>query len=261
MPTLDDTWSDFGGGAGVECRTLRTPDGRPVDVTYGPHGEQRVGDGPWTPSEWSSSRGLRKDPVHRETLGPKGRVPLEFLSFGHVPESGEARFRAVVTVPSAGWVMIGAGAAKTLWLDGVERPLDDRGHAAVSRATVPPGEHLLELLLVPEEELDLRAYVCVVAEPPAPAPPEWIAGTSLETVVHVGVGRERAAPGGLHLRVPGAGQRDRGGPSGRLRPVRRGGHPARAPLRRDRPGAAGREHGTRRVRRLGAGRRPGGVRA
>ncbi|MFI9550484.1 RHS repeat domain-containing protein [Nonomuraea endophytica] len=76
VPTLDDTWSDFGGGAGVECRTLRTPDGQPVDVTFGPHGEQRVGDGPWTTSEWSVSRGLRKDPVHRETLGPKGRVPV-----------------------------------------------------------------------------------------------------------------------------------------------------------------------------------------
>ncbi|MFD2350083.1 hypothetical protein ACFSTC_13145 [Nonomuraea ferruginea] len=48
--------------------------GEAVHVTFGPRGEQRVGDGPWTPSVWSLSRGLRKDPVHRDTLGPKGRV-------------------------------------------------------------------------------------------------------------------------------------------------------------------------------------------
>ncbi|MEU8395182.1 hypothetical protein AB0C28_08335 [Nonomuraea sp. NPDC048892] len=246
VPTLDDTWSDFGGGgAGIEAWTLRTPDGEPVDVTFGPHGEQRVDGGPWTPSIWSSSRGLHKDPVHRETLGPKGRVPVEFLTFGRTGGGVEAAFRTLVTVPDTcadicadtvpdtysaasaapaapadssdvpapapalafgaavsgsggrdlrtttqddrsgggAWVAIGAGAAKTLRIDGEEWPLDDRGYAAVTRAPVPPGEHLLELVLVPDEELDLRAYVCLLADPADAARPEWIAGTPLETVV------------------------------------------------------------------------------
>lgn len=218
VPTLDDTWSDFGGGgAGVEGWTLRTPDGEPVDVTFGPRGEQRVGGAAWTPSVWSSSRGLRKDPVHRETLGPKGRVPVEFLAFGRTGAGVEAAFRTLITVPDtadtrssppladgsiigsgplisdgsesravaqgAAWVAIGAGAAKALRIDGADWPLDDRGYAAVSRAPVPPGEHLLELLLVPDEELDLRAYVCLLADPADAARPEWIAGAPLETVV------------------------------------------------------------------------------
>ncbi|MEV0388582.1 hypothetical protein [Nonomuraea sp. NPDC050643] len=200
VPTLDDTWSDFGGGAGVECRTLRTPDGEPVDVTFGPRGEQRVGAGPWTPSVWSLSRGLRKDPVHRDTLGPKGRVPVEFLAFGRVGAGTEVRFRTVVTVPDGpAWAAVGAGAVKTLWIDGAEQPLDDPGYAAVSRSPVPPGEHLLELLLVPDEELDLRAYVCLLADPAAAARPEWIAGTPLETVVHASP--DGSAPGGGVLQV------------------------------------------------------------
>ncbi|TMR90013.1 hypothetical protein, partial [Nonomuraea basaltis] len=184
VPTLDDTWSDFGSGATVECWTLRTPDGDPVDVTFGPRGEQRAGDGPWTPSVWSDSRGLRKDPIHRETLGPKGHVPVEFLTFGRVTGGGEARFRALLTGPG-GWVAVGAGAAKRLWIDGVEQSLDDAGYAAVTRSPVASGEHLLELLLVPDEELDLRAYVCLVADPADAARPEWIAGTPLETTVRV----------------------------------------------------------------------------
>ncbi|MFI6992464.1 hypothetical protein ACI2LC_19120 [Nonomuraea wenchangensis] len=192
VPTLDDTWADFGGGAGVEHRTLRTPGDEPVHVTFGPRGEQRVGDGPWTPSVWSASRGLRKDPVHRDTLGPKGHVPVEFLAFGRVAAGAEARFRSVLTVPPGPprWLALGAGAAKTLWLDGEPRPLDDAGYAAVTRDPVPPGEHLLELLLVPDEELDLRAYACLAADPADAARPEWIAGPRLETVVEAGVERD-----------------------------------------------------------------------
>ncbi|MGA4987445.1 hypothetical protein [Nonomuraea bangladeshensis] len=190
VPTLDDTWADFGGGAGVELWTLRTPGGEPVHVTFGPRGEQRVGDGPWTPSVWSASRGLRKDPVHRDTLGPKGHVPVEFLALGRVAAGAEARFRSVLTVPPGPprWLALGAGAAKTLWLDGEPRPLDDAGYAAVTRDPVPPGEHLLELLLVPDEELDLRAYACLADDPADAARPEWIAGPRLETVVEAGDG-------------------------------------------------------------------------
>ncbi|MFF0320489.1 hypothetical protein ACFYTU_07100 [Nonomuraea angiospora] len=185
VPTLDDTWSDFGSGAVVERWTLRTPDGKPVHATFEPRGEQRVGAGPWTLSVWSPSRGLRKDPIHRETLGPKGHVPVEFLAFGTVGAGEEARFRSLLTVAEGGRLAIGAGAAKTAWLDGEELPLDDAGYAAVSRAPLAPGAHLLELRFVPEEELDLRAYACLVADPRDAVLPEWIGG-AMETTVRVG---------------------------------------------------------------------------
>ncbi|GAA3204580.1 hypothetical protein [Nonomuraea helvata] len=186
VPTLDDTWADFGTQATVERWTLRTPDGEPAHATFAPRGEQRVGAGPWTPSVWSPSRGLRKDPIHRETLGPKGHVPGEFLAFGQVEAGEEARFRSVLTVPGTGWLAVGAGAAKTVWLDGEELPLDDSGYAAVSRSPVAPGEHLLELRLIPDERLDLRAYACLVASPADAAWPEWIGGSPMEATVRVG---------------------------------------------------------------------------
>ncbi|MDP4503276.1 hypothetical protein [Nonomuraea turcica] len=188
VPTLDDTWADFGTtSATVERWTLRTPGGEHVHATFGPRGEQRIGDAPWTPSVWSASRGLRKDPIHRDTLGPKGHVPAEFLAFGRVRAGERARFRSLLTVPpGGGWLAVGAGAAKTVWLDGAEQPLDDAGYAAVSRSPLPPGEQVLELLLVPDEELDLRAYACLVADPADAARPEWIGGSLLETTVRLG---------------------------------------------------------------------------
>ncbi|MDF2708118.1 MAG: hypothetical protein K0R62_3770 [Nonomuraea muscovyensis] len=188
VPTLDDTWSDFGAQASVECWTLRTPDGEPVHATFGPHGQQRVADGPWTPAVWSVSRGLHKDPIHRETLGPKGHVPVEFLAFGRVAAGGRAHFRSVLTVPPGpgGRLAVGAGAAKTVRLDGTDVPLDDAGYAAVSRAPVPPGTYELDLLLVPDEEHDLRAHVCLLADPADAVWPEWIGGTPLATTVRVG---------------------------------------------------------------------------
>ncbi|MGW0480633.1 hypothetical protein [Nonomuraea sp. NPDC003214] len=188
VPTLDDTWSDFGAGtATVERWTLTGVDGVRVHATFGPKGEQRTGDGPWTPSVWSDSRGLHKDPVHRDTLGPKGHVPSEFLALGRVAAGERARFRSLLTVPGDGGLLaLGAPAAKTVRLDGAELPIEDTGYAAVSRDRLEPGTYLLELDLVPDEELDLRAYVCVVAEPGDAARPEWISGAPMETTVTVG---------------------------------------------------------------------------
>ncbi|MEQ4725288.1 hypothetical protein ABN273_53935, partial [Nonomuraea sp. B19D2] len=112
-------------------------------------------------------------------------VPGVFLACGQVRAGEEARFRSVLTVPRTGWLAVGAGAAKTVWLDGEELPLVDTGYAAVSRSPLAPGEHLLELRLVPDEELDLRAYACVVADPSDAARPEWIGGP-METTVRAG---------------------------------------------------------------------------
>jgi hypothetical protein len=189
VPTLDDTWSDFGSRATVERWTLRTPAGEPVHATYGPMGEQRVRDGAWTPAVWSRSRGIRKDPIHQDTLGPKGHVPEEFLAFGTVGAGEEARFRSVVSTAVPGWLAVGAPAAKSVRVDGVEVPVDDRGYAAVSLSPLAAGEHLVELVLVPDEEVELRAYVCLVDDPADAVRPEWIGGTTaLETTVHAGRG-------------------------------------------------------------------------
>ncbi|GAA4227586.1 hypothetical protein FHR32_001560 [Streptosporangium album] len=188
VPTLDDTWGDFGTSATVERWTLETPEGDPVHVTFGPHGLARTGDGGWHPAIWSTSRGLHKDPIHRDTLGPKGHVPEEFLDFGPVPAGRPAWFRTSVTVPGTpeAWLVVGAAAAKEVRVDGTELPLDDSGYLAVGLVPLAPGEHLLELRLVPDEDLTLRAHVSLTADPGTARRPEWIAGPVLETVVEGG---------------------------------------------------------------------------
>ncbi|WP_431901105.1 hypothetical protein [Nonomuraea sp. bgisy101] len=189
VPTMDDTWGDFATSATVERWTLTTPEGEPVHATFGPHGEQRTGDGSgldWRPSIWSESRGLRKDPIHRDTLGPKGHVPEEFIDFGRVAAGQSGWFRTLLAVPPAArdvWLVVGAAAAKTVWLDGVELPLDDAGHLAVGPLPPAGGERLLEVRLVPDEDLGLRAHVSVTADPARVRRPEWIVGPVLETVV------------------------------------------------------------------------------
>ncbi|SNT46321.1 hypothetical protein SAMN05216276_104633 [Streptosporangium subroseum] len=196
VPTLDDTWGDFGTSATIERWEVETPDGDPVHVTFGPHGLQRTGDGDWQPAVWSTSRGLRKDPIHRDTLGPKGHVPEEFLDFGPVPAGRAAWFRTHVTVPGSpeAWLVVGAATAKEVWVDGVELPLDDSGYLAVCPAPLAPGEHLLELRLTPDEDLlTLRAHVSLTADPGAARRPEWITGPDMETVVEAEEGTLQVA--------------------------------------------------------------------
>ncbi|MER5325025.1 hypothetical protein [Streptosporangium roseum] len=203
VPTLDDTWGDFGTSATVERWTLETPDGDPVHATFGPHGLWRTGDGDWRPAVWSTSRGLHKDPIHRDTLGPKGHVPEEFLDFGPVPAGRPVWFRASVTVPGTpeARLVVGAAAAKEVRVDGRELPLDDSGYLAVGLSPVEPGEHVLELRLVPDEDLTLRAHVSFTADPGAARRPEWIAGPVLETVVRAGEGGEDGEDGEHVLQI------------------------------------------------------------
>jgi hypothetical protein len=196
VPTLDDTWGDFGTSATIERWELETPDGDPVHVTFGPHGLQRTGEGDWHSAVWSTSRGLRKDPIHRDTLGPKGHVPEEFLDFGPVPAGRAAWFRTRVTVPGTpeAWLVVGAAAAKEVWVDGVELSLDDSGYLAVCPTPLTPGEHLLELRLTPDEDLlTLRAHVSLTADPEAARRPEWITGPDMETVVEAEEGTLQVA--------------------------------------------------------------------
>lgn len=200
VPTLDDTWGDFGARGDVEAWELERPDGGRGHATFGPRGEQRTAPatgsvpasgsgsgsaaGDWTASVWSDSRGLLKDPVHRDTLGPKGHVPEEFLDFGTVAAGEHCLFRSQVTVPEEGWLVVGAAAAKSAWLDGVEVPLDDAGYLALATAPVPAGTYLLELRLEPEEDGGLRAHVSFTGDPASASRPEWLNGPAVETVVH-----------------------------------------------------------------------------
>ncbi|MCP2351038.1 glycosyl hydrolase [Nonomuraea roseoviolacea] len=221
VPTLDDTWGDLGHDGPVlrrwevEHRLDGEEAWRPAYATFGPHGVWHLTpDDVTTPAPageppvpaagrpaaegapaaagdrraavFSVSRGIRKDPIHRVTLGPKGHVPEEFLDFGRVPAGHAAWFRCELTVPAGAdpdgraYLAVGAAAAKAAWIDGAAVPLADRGHLAIAGEPLSPGTYVLDLRLAPDEadggDAPLRAHVAVVTDPEAYLRPEWIAG-------------------------------------------------------------------------------------
>ena len=182
VPTLDNAWGDFAlppaAPAGLEQWELERADGGawvPAYATFGPHATWEGPDGERSPAVYSDSRGIRKDPVHRETLGPKGHVPEEFLQYGSVAAGQRVSLHSVLTVPEpGGYLAVGAPAAKQALLDGVELPMDDRGHLALAQGPTAPGRYELELRLTAEEDLELRAHVAVVTDPDRYRRPEWL---------------------------------------------------------------------------------------
>jgi hypothetical protein len=144
-------------------------------ATFGSHGRWKgPGEPDWRPAVYSASRGIHKDPVHRDTLGPKGHVPEEFLDFGEIGAGQAVLYRAALTVPESGFLAVGAAAAKTAWVDGTQVALDDWGYLAIAPDRLPPGRHVLDLRLVPEEDGWLRAHVAIVGDPERYRRPEWI---------------------------------------------------------------------------------------
>ena len=182
-PTLDNAWGDFARPSGepvpVERWSLRhrlKDKGRWNDVyaTFGPHGSWTTGDGRWRTAEYSDSRGIRKDPIHRDVLGPKGHVPEEFLDFGEIAAGETVTFRTRLTVPDDGFLAIGAPAAKEAHVDGATLRLDDRGYLAIGADRLGAGDHEVELRLVPDEDVRLRAHLAVVTDPERYRRPEWM---------------------------------------------------------------------------------------
>ncbi|MFE7126450.1 hypothetical protein [Streptomyces sp. NPDC057617] len=190
VPTLDNTWGDFarpatggpGGAAVVECHTFRQgtaegPAGLPVHATFGPRAVLLdSADGVGSTLEWSDTRGIHKDPIHRDVLGPKGHVPEEFILLGPTAAGTVARVRTDLLLDQdfEGYLAIGAAAAKTARLGGVPVELEDGGHLALGPVRLSAGRHLLELELTPDQDIDLRAHLALVRDPERCRRPEWI---------------------------------------------------------------------------------------
>ncbi|MEH1127751.1 hypothetical protein [Micromonospora sp. CPCC 206061] len=182
VPTMDDVWGDFGTSGTVERWTVRhrldgAAEWGEAHATFGPHavrdGEALV---------YSTSRGIHKDPIHREVLGPKGHVPEEFLALGPARAGAPVRVRCdlILAEPVEGWLAVGVAAAKSGALGGAALAFDDRGYLGLAPVRLAPGRHALALDLTPDEDLDLRAYIAVVRDATAFERPEWMCagGTS-----------------------------------------------------------------------------------
>ncbi|MBO0827513.1 MAG: hypothetical protein J2P24_07005 [Streptosporangiales bacterium] len=151
---------------------------RPVTATYGPFAEVRDPDGTWRTAEWSLSRGIRNDPMHREALGPKGYVPEEFLDWRDVEAGGQVAVRCHLTLPSRDGlhVAVGADAGRRVLVDGVELPVEAAGYqsfSAIPRELTGRGV-ALDVELTAERDGPVRASFAVVTDPTSYRRPEWL---------------------------------------------------------------------------------------
>lgn len=195
-PTLEDEWGDLDAPPAdfpVEAWALECDDDGawvPAHATFGaraswagpaapgelPAPGEDPPEGSWKRAVWSPSRGIHKDPIHRQTLGVSGRVPEEFLRFGRV-EAGEAvHVRTVLHVGSAVEtnLVVGGAALKSAWLDGRPLPLEELGYLAHAAVSLAEGTAVLDLRLAVEEPIHLRAAFAFVADLPGYLRPDWI---------------------------------------------------------------------------------------
>jgi hypothetical protein len=147
----------------------------PVTAGYGPFAEVRGPGSGWRAVEWSLSRGIRNDPLHAETLGPKGHVPEEFLDWRHVRAGEPVSVRTHLPLPDRPGLLlaVGAGAPRRVLVDGVEAPVDGDGHLSFS--PLPAGRTVaVEIELTAERDGPLRAAFAVVTGAEAYRRPEWM---------------------------------------------------------------------------------------
>ena len=135
-------------------------DWHPALATFGPYvqvrGPQAACDGPsgpgapgWRPGEFSLSRGIRKDPIHFDNLGPKGSVPEEFLLWPDVDAGEWVAVRAVLDLPAGDeqTLVVGADAERRVFLDGQPVPVTGAGYWTESPVRGGPGPVETEIWL------------------------------------------------------------------------------------------------------------------
>jgi hypothetical protein len=155
-------------------------EGREVIASYGPFAEIRDPEGHWHPAEWSLSRGVRDDPVHNDTLGPKGYVPEEFLDWRHVRAGEQVAVRTHLTLPDHPGLLlaVGSGASRRVLVDGRELPSHGKGYQSFS-ALPHDRTVVLEIEFTAEQDGPLRASFAVITDPEAYRRPEWLTGNDL----------------------------------------------------------------------------------
>jgi hypothetical protein len=209
--TLEDDWGDLAAPAhsgvtaveawALEHRMESGPDWSPVHATFGPRASwtgpaapselPRPGDDAvWRDAVWSPSRGILKDSIHAESLGPSGRVPEEFMDFGPVAAGHAVHVRAVVRAGAAlkTHLAVGGAAGKEAWLDGAPVELEGLGHMAAGAVSLPAGDSVLDLRFSAVEAADpLRAHFAFVADLDGYRRPEWLraAGASSKSALIV----------------------------------------------------------------------------
>jgi hypothetical protein len=174
-------------GQGVAGRWFeadRQPDGcRVVQAGFGRRGWRRgplplgqLEQAPWQEVVYSLTRGLFKDPVHQETLGPKGHVAEDFIHFGTTRPGEAVRFRAGVWLegPLHTHLALGAAGAKRAWVNDRAFAESGSGFLWMCPVDLRAGWNAIEWEVAPEVEVNLRAYWALVDRPKSFMRPEWM---------------------------------------------------------------------------------------
>ena len=163
MDGQDIGWSDV--VATFASRAWWTGPGHPQALIAGAAGAE------WRTADWSLSRGIHKDPIHRSTLGSSGHVPEEFMQFGQVSAGRAVRMRTTLIVetsaPIEGWLVVGAAAQKRIWIDSAEIEVSREENARYQSSapvSLLPGSHTLDLMLTAETAGVLRASFAVTTD-------------------------------------------------------------------------------------------------
>ena len=205
--TLDNADGDLAaadrpGVLPIEVWHLAHDDG-PVLAGFGPFADVRGPDGVWRPAEWSLSRGIAHDPVHADTLGPKGYVPEEFLDWRHVPAGASVAVRTHLPVPEPGlYLAVGSGARRRVVVDGAELPADGPGYQTFTPVPVSNRPVPVEIEFTAACDGPLRASFALVRDPEAYRRPEWLAGEPVTHTFHADAATiQVAGDGACRVRV------------------------------------------------------------
>lgn len=152
------------------------PDCLPAPLHYPSSGTDPLQVKEWKPVIYSLSRGIERDRLHAASLGPKGRVPQEFLAFGPVRAGQAIRFRTGFWMdePRAAHLVIGAPAAKRVWLNGEQAGDDAPGYHWQAPVQLRTGYNVLEFELRAEQSVHMRAFWALVSNADAFKRPEWL---------------------------------------------------------------------------------------
>ena len=173
----------------------------------GPAPWAELDEAPWEEVVYSPARGLYKDPVHIESLGPKGHVAEDFIHFGSTQPGQGVRFRTSLHLTEARstHLALGAAGAKRAWINGREVVESTSGYWWLTPIELKAGDNDIRWEIAPEAPVNLRAAWCLVDQPAAFARPEWLTTKELpvahSTVTFQTTWRLTGSSGPFHLQL------------------------------------------------------------
>lgn len=188
VPTMDNRHGDLSapGPIPVQTWSFRHKVGEKEDTVIagfgrygwrkGPVALEKLADAPREAVVYSLTRGLFKDPVHIESLGPKGHVAEDFIHFGSTQPGQGVSFSTQVWMekPTRTHLAIGSAGAKRAWINGAEIVEKTTGFLWLVPIELKAGGNTIAWQVAPEVPVNLRAYWALVNDPKAFARPEWM---------------------------------------------------------------------------------------